>query len=535
VTGGVTGVGRLFWAALRRDRYQIAVWTVGVGAYLWVTARALFGVYPDQAAIDVYARLNRLALTEHLFNGPGYGVDTLGGIVVYEAGGYVLPVVALMGVFLVVRHTRAAEDSGLAELTGATAIGRQAPLVAALLLATLAGVLVGAAATGALLLRAAQSGRDLPAAGCAAYGLAVTLSVVEFAAVAAVAAQWADHARLANGVAGVAVGVAYLARGVADANDAQWALATPLGWLQGLRPFAGERWGMAGLGVAWVLLWAGAAFWLGARRDLGAGLRRSRTGPATAPARWGRPLGLAWRLGRLTVAGWAAVLLVLGVAFGAVSDGLMGYAEGWDPAVVEAWLGVDPTDGFFRLCAVLFAVLATCCGISLVHRARAAEQAGRAELVLAGPLGRLRWGGAQVAVALAGVAAGLVAAGLGLALGRHYALADGHAARTVATVLAHFPAAAATAGLAALLVAARPRWAAAVWGYVAWALVVALVGELLKLPAWARDLSFFNHTPALPAAAGAHPVAAWAAVAAAAGVVLALAAATFRRRDVAAG
>ncbi|MDR1800072.1 MAG: hypothetical protein LBR19_09395 [Bifidobacteriaceae bacterium] len=498
--------------------------------YLYFTARALGGVYSDQAARETYAALNRIALTEHLFNGPGYGVDTLGGIVVYEAGGYVLPVVALLGVFLVVRHTRAAEDSGLAELTGATAVARRAPLGAALLLAAFSGLLVGLTAAGALLLQSAATGGLLPVAGCCAYGLGVALAVAQFAVVAAVAAQWADHARVANGLGGVAVGLAYLARAVADVRDEPWALATPLGWLQGLRPFAGEQWGWTALALVWLGVWAGAAFWLGARRDLGAGLRRPRTGPATAPAAWGRPLGLTWRLGRLTIACWAAGLFVFGLALGAVADGVMPYAASWD-ADVEAWLGGDRTAGFFGLCAVVFGVLSACAGLGLVFRARAEETAGRLEHVLAGPLGRRRWGGAQVAVALAGVAASLLAAGLGLACGRRWSMNDGQTWETLGAVAAHLPAAAAVTTLATLLVAAWPRWAPAVWGYVAWSLAVPLVGTLLRLPGWAQDLSVFNHTPVIPLSDGNQPGWALTALAALAALLLATAAVAWRHRD----
>ena len=73
----------------------------------------------------------------YLMSGRQVGLDTLGGIVANEISQVAQLGICLMVVFLVVRHTRAEEESGRAELLRSTVLGRDA--------ATLAGAAVASA------------------------------------------------------------------------------------------------------------------------------------------------------------------------------------------------------------------------------------------------------------------------------------------------------------------------------------------------------------------------------------------------------
>ena len=78
-----------------------------------------------------------------MMNGIPYDVSTLGGITAYETTSTATLLVALMVMFLVVRHTRAEEESGRAELLRATVTGRHAATAAAVLVALVASAVVG--------------------------------------------------------------------------------------------------------------------------------------------------------------------------------------------------------------------------------------------------------------------------------------------------------------------------------------------------------------------------------------------------------
>jgi ABC-2 type transport system permease protein len=65
-------------------------------------------------------------------------------------------------------------------------------------------------------------------------------------------------------------------------------------------------------------------------------------------------------------------------------------------------------------------------------------------------------------------------------------------------VLAQAPAVWLLVGLAAALFGVLPRAAPLVWAVLAASVVIALLGEPLRLPGWVRDLSPFTHVPQLP-------------------------------------
>ena len=120
---------------------------------------------------------------------------SLGGLTAWKIGVTEFILVALMSLLTVVRHTRTEEETGRLELVGATVVGRYAPLTAALVTAGLANLAI------VVLVALGLIGAGLPAAGSVAFGLAIGLVGLLFAAVAAVAAQLTEGARAATGIA----------------------------------------------------------------------------------------------------------------------------------------------------------------------------------------------------------------------------------------------------------------------------------------------------------------------------------------------
>ena len=105
-----------------------------------------------------------------------------------------------MSIFIVVRHTRADEETGRLELIGSAVVGRNAALAAALLVAGRRQPRPR---------RAHHRWPDalgLPAAGSIALALAIAGSGLVFTAVAAVCAQVAGTARAARGLALAVIG-----------------------------------------------------------------------------------------------------------------------------------------------------------------------------------------------------------------------------------------------------------------------------------------------------------------------------------------
>lgn len=491
----LAGAGELVRVALRRDRLRLPLWVGAVAALVWIQAASVEGLYPTREDLARAAEVIGDNPAFVAMAGPPVALDTLGGRVVFEIGALAMVLAALMSTFSVVRHTRGDEESGRAELVRAAAVGRHAPLAAALAV-TLAADAVLAVAVAAAVLPV-----GVPLAGSVAFGLAVGGVGAVFAGVAAVTAQVTPASRTASGLAGAALSVAYAVRAAGDVGDGRLSWLSPLGWGQAVRPFGGERWWALGLLAATTGALVAVAVRLAARRDLGAGLVADRPGPAVAaPSLWS-PAGLSARLLRGTIAGWAAGLAFAGVAYGAIGEDVADLVADDDfVAEVLAQHGGDLVDSFLATTSLVLALLASGFAVQGVLRLRGEEQAGRAELVLAGPVARTRWAGSHLAVVAAGVAAVLAAGGF--ATGVTFAVVAGgvaDVARTTAAALVHLPAVLVLAAAAAAVHGWAPRAAPLGWLPMLLCAFEGLLGEALSLPAWASDLSPFRHVPALPA------------------------------------
>ncbi len=492
-----TGTGAMVRLVLRRDRVRLSVWVLALSALLVLTASAQLSLYDSSAERDSYAATIGSNPAARAMSGPGYGLHSLGGIVAFEIGITGFVAIALMGVLLVVRHTRAEEESGRTELLRATVLGRHAATAAALLVGGGGQLLIGVLVTLGLV------GLDLPVAGSVAMGLSFTLVGWVFAAVAAVAAQVTESARAASGLGVAVLGAAFALRAAGDVGGgggASW--ASPIGWAQAVRPYADERWWVLLLPVvATAALVAGSIVLLD-RRDVGAGLVPPRPGPPNASPRLLGPLGLAVRLQRGSVTAWVVGLFVLGVAYGSVGesvDDLLSDNEALKDLLVRS--GTSLTDTYFATVAVFTALMGAGFALQVAVRPRGEENSGRAEPVLAAAVPRWRWAGAHLLVAVVGSTVGLAAAGLGSGLTEGLLSGDaGQVSRLLVAGVAYAPAAWVLVGLAAALFGLAPRALPLAWAALVGCVVVALLGDTLRLPDWSLRLSPFDHVPRMPGA-----------------------------------
>ncbi len=207
---------------------MLAAWIYVLTALVAGTAysfKKLFPTTAGRAEFALSAGHNPALLSLY---GPLYG-NSIGSLTAWRYGGFAALGAGLMSIFIVVRHTRADEETGRLELVGSAVVGRNAALAAALLIA------VGANIGLAVLITAGLTLLGLPAAGSIALALAIAGSGLVFTAVAAVCAQVAGTARAARGLALTVIGVTYLLRAVGDSIGtarpalAQLALADRVG------------------------------------------------------------------------------------------------------------------------------------------------------------------------------------------------------------------------------------------------------------------------------------------------------------------
>lgn len=502
MTNALAGTGTLVRFILRRDRVRLPVWIGAIAGMTVLTALSFPDIYTDATE-----RQARAVLIENpgirAFTGPGFGLAdyTFGAMMAQEMLSWLAIFVALMSILLMVRHTRAEEEAGRAELVRSAVVGRHAHTVAALVVVGGASVALGVVTALGL---GAVGLETITWPSSWLYGAALAAVGVVFAAVTAVTAQITEYGRGAGGLAGAAFAVAYLLRAAGDAMEVgggflSW--LSPVGWAQQTRVYVDDRWWPLLLAVALTAGLIALALWLSVRRDLGAGLRATRAGSPGASAWLAGPLGLAWRQHRASVIWWSVALFLFGLGYGSLASEVEAFVS--ELAALEEWmgeLGESVIDSFLSVVMLLVALAVAVFGLLTVLRPAAEESAGRAEPVLATAVSRIRWAGSHLMIAFAGSAVLLALSGLGLGISASSALADpGILPELVAAGLAYTPAVWLTLGVGAALFGLLPRTTVLAWLVVAYAVAVGMFGELLSFPDWAQELSPFGHVPMLPA------------------------------------
>ncbi|MEV6248224.1 ABC transporter permease [Streptomyces sp. NPDC051742] len=485
----LAGTGTLTRLALRRDRLMIPLWALATGGMVASGANSFEGLYDTAAArAGVAASMTANSSMRALY-GPVFD-DSVGGLVAWRFGTFAAVLAAVASLIVVVRHTREEEETGRQEMLSAGAVGRRAPLTAALL----AALAVNSAV--ALIVTAGLSGQGT--AGALALGLAIGGTGMVFATTAALAAQLTESARLAKGLTAAALGLAFALRAAGDSGTADGSSLltwlSPIGWAENVRAYAGERWWVLLLTAGAILVQTAAAYALTARRDVGASFIATRPGPAEG--RLGSAGALAWRLQRGTLLGWSLGFLLGGLVFGGMVEGAADLVGDNEQAreIFERMGGQSAlTDAFLATMVSLFGMIAALFAVGSVLRAHGEETSGRAEPLLANALGRLRWAAGHLVIAFGGPALILLLAGLGLTL------SYGHdPAPILGASLAQLPAVWSLAGLAVLLWGAAPKAATAAWGVAGLCLALGWIGPALDLPQTALNLSPFAHLPKLP-------------------------------------
>ena len=309
--GPLTGVRPLLQATIRQDARNIAPWVVltsvlsvsSILIYLWL--------FPDPAdRIGLSATLGANPALSLIF-GPARDLMTDDGFNAWRAGQLGAFFAALMAILIVVRNSRAHEDSGQAELFASGVMARSARLAVAVIMAALASLALGVVS---FTLTVLVGGGVLPTLILSASYVA---SGLMFAGVAAVAAQLGADSRAAASLAVAILGVLYVVRGYIDSAglDPWVSWLTPLGWLAHTAPATENNpWPLL-LALAFAVVLVLIAFGLENRRDFGRGLIAGRHGPERAGLA-GSVRGLAVQLHRGALMSWGIAFVALGVLFG---------------------------------------------------------------------------------------------------------------------------------------------------------------------------------------------------------------------------
>lgn len=490
---GTFGLLRLY---LRRDRAVLPLWVLLMSAPLApVYMASIEKVYPTEAdrtlaAATIMANASMRALYGNIYN------DSLGAVGIWKTGLF-HTLIAVAVILTVIRHTRAEEETGRAELIGSTAVGRYANLTAALILAFGASIVTGAIGAASL------STAPVPRSGSVAFGLALACSGLVFSAVAAVAAQLSTSARTSRGIAFAILGLAFTLRAVGDPGSGTLSWLSPLGWSLQVRPYAGDRWWVLLLHLSATTLLTVLAYQLLRRRDVGAGLIADRPGAPAASRSLSGAYGLAWRLHRGSLLAWTIGLSLYGGLIGSVVNAI-GNQLGNNPTVRAIVNRLGGTlileSAFIAIAFTILAVAASAMAVSATLRLHQEETAQRGETILAEAIGRSRWALSHLTFAIAGSAAAILAAGLVTGLSYGMAVDDvrGKVRSVLAVAAMQLPAIWLLAAVTLALFGLLPRFTPVAWAVLVGLVAIYLLGSIDGFPHWLLDLVPYMHTQRIP-------------------------------------
>lgn len=515
------------------------VWGVLFGGLVLQEALSYHTSFPTAASREQFAQTFASNTGLAAVIGPARRLDTVGGMVAWRMFGLLVIVGAIWGLLTATRVLRREEDTGRWELLLAGRTTRRHAAVQAIA-GLAAGWAVLWAVTAAFTIAAGMnSAVGFPVSASLFYATAATASAAMFLAIGALASQLSPNRRQANGLAAAAFAVAFVIRLAADAGTGlawlRW--ASPLGWVENLRPLTDPQ----PLALMPILLLtalaAGAAVTLAGRRDLGAAiLARPQAGkPHTRLL--GGPVGLAVRLERWGALAWIGGLAVLALIFGVVARsaaaGNVGVKAieqqvtnlgGHPGSATATWLGYE-----FLYIAALAAFVAA----GQIAALRSEEADGHLDNLLARHLNRGTWLAGRLAFAAVLVAAAGLAAGAGGWLG--VAARDsgiGFTAMMQAGLNVAVPALF-VLGLGTLLYGLLPRLAVPIlYAVILWSFLIETVGSSITTNHWLLDTAVLTHLGPVPAASPHWTAIAWLTGLALIGALAGLAA--FGRRDLAA-
>jgi ABC-2 type transport system permease protein len=521
----------------RRAGRQGALWGLVFGGTIAASASSYRGLFPTAASRARVALSFQGNTAWAALFGPLRRLDTVAGYTVYKSGMTVIILGAIWGLLISTRVMRGEEDAGRWELflSGQTTRARAAAQA-------VVGLGVGFVAlwVPTFMLTAgagASSEVDFGVGASLFFVSSLLAATAMFMAIGMFVGQLSANRRDANLIGAGVLAASYLVRMVADSDPAlgwlRW--ASPLGWIEELRPLTGSR----PIGFVPIVVLVAVLVVLTVRiastRDLGASelAGRDRSSPRTFLL--GGQAGLTVRLTRPVVAAWIAALVVTGLVFGLVAQAagtaLRG-AQGIEEAIAR--LG-GTTSGAASYLGFVFIVAAGLMAIAVagqIAAARSEEATGHLDNLLVRPVARWRWLAVRLSVALGLVVVASALAGIAAWVGATSQHADVGFGELLGAGLNVVPPAIFVLGIGGFVFGIWPRGAIGVaYGLVVWSFVVETFSAAFDSNHWLRDTSPLLHIAPVPAADPNWTAAIW--LVALGVLTAALGVVAFGRRDLA--
>lgn len=480
------------------------IWGGVFGLIAWVIAYNFKNEYPTPAALAKLVETMGSNVGFDALFGPSPMIDTVAGYTATHLLSVAGIAGAVWGLLAATRLLRGEEEAGRWELLLAGQTTRRRAAASAVAGLGLAFVTLWSVFAAALVAVGRMSEARFSVSASLFMATATVAGAGVFLAVGALCSQLAASRRQAAALAAAVFGFSYLLRMIAySSTSLRWLRwATPLGWIDELRPLTGSRPLVLVPIAGTIAALVAATVVLAGRRDLGAGAIPAHDSRAPRTRLLRGPAGLAYRLVRGSAIGWTAGLAVGGFLVGLVASGT---AEVWDNqsgGVIVNLAGATGAGAYLGVTFLLFAFLVAMAAAGQVTATQEDEAEGYLDNLLGRPVARLSWLAGRFAVSATALVVFGVVAGLSAWIG---AAATGAGLRFT-TVLAAgvnlVPAAIFVLGAGTLVHGVAPRLAGtAAYTLVAGSFLVEIIGAATGASRWLLDLSILHHIARAPGTA----------------------------------
>ncbi|MCL1917874.1 MAG: ABC transporter permease [Peptococcaceae bacterium] len=501
MSGNFENTGTLIRLTLRRERIISTVW-IGI---LWVFSVALAPALGNMFGIEARAGLIEMVENPAMIAmvGPAYGIDnyTSGALYANMMLLWVMIAVAVMNIFLVVRHTRGDEERGRAEVVRSLPTGRLANLNATMITALIVNAAL-ALLTGLGI--AVMGVESMDFTGSMLYGVVLGVSGVFFAAVAALFSQLSSSSRGAIGLSFAALFVVYIMRAAGDMNSEALSLASPMGLVQRAQIYVENHWWPIVILLLEAAVVMGVAYALNAIRDMDQGFIHARPGRKKASFFLRSPFGLTFRLLRNIMLAWIIAIFVLGASYGSILGDIDNFVENSD--FYSMMIGANPdfttAQMFVSMVTAIMALISVIAVLMAALKLRGEEKDGRAEHVLSRVVSRVKYMSDYVIMAFAVSVLAQAATALGIYLAALSVLPD-PGDLTLGYLLkanmVYLPAMWVMIGATIFLIGILPKATPIIWGYYGFTFFAVFIGRFPDIfPDWFPKTTPFGHIPQLP-------------------------------------
>ncbi|PYF02478.1 ABC-2 type transport system permease protein [Ureibacillus chungkukjangi] len=492
------GTGLLSLLILRRDRYRIPLWLIGIGFFTFVVPIAFTSLYNTQEQRDVMAQTMENPAMIAMVGTHDLSNYTLGVMTAHQMLLMTAVVVGLMSILLVTRHTREDEENGRVELIRSLPVGRLSNLNATLFVYT--GVYIALALLIGFGLFALNI-ESMNLEGSLLFGAVLGATGLFFAGVTAFFAQACESSRGTIGFSIAILLIAYIVRGIGDVSNETLSWISPLGWISKAEVYGSNNWWPIVLMVGASLILFIIANYLNTRRDLESGLLPAKPGRKHASGLLQSPFGLGLRLQRTGIISWAVGMFLIGVSYGSVLGDLDSFFEGNDlmQQMLASAQGYTITEQFMSMIMMISAIISAIPAVMSMNKLYGEEKKGRIEHLLVRAVSRIKLMGSFLVISVLNGFVMLSFAAIGMWAASVSVLDEPLAFSTVYGMgLVYYPALLVIISIAILLIGFQPKFTGFIWLYVLYTFIVLYMGGLFQLSEVYGNLSPFGHIPKLP-------------------------------------